>query len=300
MNHTEEWSPAPTDNAHAEKNGALEAFIIKVKGNFAKDIIRSLTICSILFALIIHFLFKIKTGPEWLKAEWGAGDILTYVSTVALGLLAVWQNRRFKEENDVAQKRLEEISKQANELIIINKIIEIESTKLSTLKQIIDNITNSCDLFNIAAAGCDPNTLQDDNRTNIYNLLHLGHTIEINQLALCRELNDEQSAKEEISSNFIMHTISYCECAKKLINNIIISQAVTKNSFYGMLTNEASEINELKIQYEKSRDSFLKRREELLNTIVYENLSIASIRELLKDGMLQCKQEKNGEEQCNI
>ena len=38
-------------------------------------------------------------------------EILTFVSTVALGLLAVWQNKRFKEENDESQLRMEKLTK---------------------------------------------------------------------------------------------------------------------------------------------------------------------------------------------
>ena len=83
----------------------------QIKALFSKEnkwIVRWVLL-SILFALVIHFLF-VPIGPSWLQARWGAGDILTYVGTVSLSLLAVWQNKRFKEENDKAQERLERIS----------------------------------------------------------------------------------------------------------------------------------------------------------------------------------------------
>lgn len=54
-------------------------------------------IISLLFLIIIHILFHIR-GPKWLQAKWTAGEILTYVSTVSLGLLAFWQNQKFQEE----------------------------------------------------------------------------------------------------------------------------------------------------------------------------------------------------------
>ena len=76
---------------------------------------------SVLFALIIHFLFSIQAPNVFLAAKWGAGDLLAYASTVTLGFLAMWQNKKQKEENDIAQERLEKISLRANELNIVNK-----------------------------------------------------------------------------------------------------------------------------------------------------------------------------------
>lgn len=48
--------------------------------------------------------------------------MLTYSSTVSLGLLAVWQNKKFKEENDAAQLRTEKLAMRANELSVISTV----------------------------------------------------------------------------------------------------------------------------------------------------------------------------------
>lgn len=109
---------------------------------------------SILAMLVIHALF-VPVGPDWLQARWGAGDLLTYVGTVSLSLLAVWQNKRFKEENDTAQERLERISQQANELVIINKILEHEENRIKIVKNAIKIFDNYSDLTNILAHQTD-------------------------------------------------------------------------------------------------------------------------------------------------
>ena len=67
---------------------------------FETPLVRNAIIISGLFALIIHILYSIPAPFEFLVHKWEAGDILTYVSTIALSLLAVWQNQKFKEEND--------------------------------------------------------------------------------------------------------------------------------------------------------------------------------------------------------
>ncbi len=51
--------------------------------------------------LVIHLLFKWSIGCDWFVAEWSAGDMLGYIGsflaflgTVALGTLALWQNKK--------------------------------------------------------------------------------------------------------------------------------------------------------------------------------------------------------------
>ena len=101
---------------------------------------------SIVAAAVIHFAFYFPARYEWLVHQWEAGDILTYISTVALGLLAVWQNQKFKEENDKAQElmeqqnseaqaRLERINIEANELNVISRIIDQENRYLLKLEE---------------------------------------------------------------------------------------------------------------------------------------------------------------------
>lgn len=51
-------------------------------------------IASVIFAIVIQFLFSNPAPCDFLDAKWEAGDILSYVSTVALGLLAMWQNQK--------------------------------------------------------------------------------------------------------------------------------------------------------------------------------------------------------------
>ena len=107
---------------------------MKFKNLVYKHWIGCWVILSILFAVVIHVLFCLETSNKYLVARWGAGDILAYTSTVALGLLAMWQNKKQQDENDKAQNRLENISIRANELNMINKIVEFEFNRIQSLK----------------------------------------------------------------------------------------------------------------------------------------------------------------------
>lgn len=117
---------------------------MKFKNFVYKHWIGCWMILSVLFAVVIHVLFCLETSNKYLVARWDAGDILAYASTVALGLLAMWQNKKQQEENDKAQSRLENISNRANELNMINKIVEFESNRIQSLKVAMDEFTNAC------------------------------------------------------------------------------------------------------------------------------------------------------------
>jgi len=136
-------------------------------------------ICVAAFVLpliIVHvlsnkwFLSKIKLflNTPWLITEWGAGDILQYVAgfeafagTVLLGALTLWQNERFKEENDKSQERLQKISeeqaKALDQILMMDKASNIplidlkkgsEDSDLVNLDlHVLENGTGSIKLF---------------------------------------------------------------------------------------------------------------------------------------------------------
>lgn len=106
---------------------------------------------SIIYAFIIHCLFSIYPTNSWVVAKWSAGEILTYVSTVSLGLLAVWQNQKLQEENDKSQERLEIIIRDSNNISVVNKMVHYEMDNLQRLRTAFDNFSVSCNPQHIAS-----------------------------------------------------------------------------------------------------------------------------------------------------
>lgn len=138
-------------------------------------------IVSCLFALIIHILFEIPAPNEWFDPEWEAGDLLTYASTVALGLLAIWQNQKFKEESDKAQElmdkqnaeaqeRMEKLTQQANELSVVSKIIEAETERIKQTNLALDTFYSYCDYQKIGSlyVGFRVMRVDSSNMTEVY------------------------------------------------------------------------------------------------------------------------------------
>lgn len=122
------------EKEETSKNPIKSCFSMVTKW-YKIPLVSNAIIISGLFALILHILYSIPAPFEFLVHKWEAGDILTYVSTIALSLLAVWQNQKFKEENDKAQDRLERINIEANEMNVISRIVDFETQYLMRLEE---------------------------------------------------------------------------------------------------------------------------------------------------------------------
>lgn len=68
-------------------------------------------ITSVIFAAVIQYLFSTPAPCDFFDAKWEAGDILSYVSTMALGLLAMWQNQKMAYDAEQKEKQNRAIEK---------------------------------------------------------------------------------------------------------------------------------------------------------------------------------------------
>lgn len=149
---------------------------------------------SIVFAFVIHWLFSIEPTVEFFRAKWSAGDILTYASTIILGLLALWQNQRFKEENDKSQERLEKISNRTNELQIISQLIEHENERINLLRKLFQEFFEVCSCSNIVAEYRDTSKNKADNlssSTRRTSQIRISYQILIQQLFMDKRKNTQ-------------------------------------------------------------------------------------------------------------
>lgn len=247
----------------------------------AGDKVFVFAVCSIVFALFVHILFKIKTGPEWLKAEWGAGDILTYASTVALGLLALWQNKRFKEENDISQARLEKLTEQANEQAIINKIIEIESGKLSETRKAVDAFCNICDpVLNFPNLFAGQLYSEQQYHERLYMCAQQKRRIDEAFSELLGTLNVELSEENKFSHMFLSNAAKYKNAVEASIKHI----SRMSHDVEAMISDkELESLYAIRNEFDKSRNGFMRQREDLLRRIIYDNLSKDEIKKIIKD-----------------
>ena len=243
-----------------------------------KHLVFAWAICSILFAIIIHVLFFNSASDflPWLEAKWSAGDILTYASTVALGLLAVWQNRRFKVENDAAQLRLENLTRDANELTMRNRIIGIESDNLLRLKKAMDDFSNACDPLELAINYINKANSTTPEVSTLTGLALAEKRIDDSFFALCRELR--------IYPDILLKTTSDDPLLEKLGGYYIASKEfideMGKSGTAENLKAKRSLLTKIKLDFLRERETYLINHEIMLNQTIYGNVSLEEIKSM--------------------
>ncbi len=230
-------------------------------------------VCSAVFAFGVHCLFSIPACNEWFAAKWTAGEILTYVSTVALSLLAVWQNKRYKEENDLSQARLEKVAVQANELVVIGKIIEYESSNLSRLRNAYDDFSIACDPQNLSSIISKGALLSGSEVSLLAEIVIAEKHIDDSFFSLCRELridptvlNDDKDPTKISAGKYYLQAKQFVESARNLPNKAP--------------TQELKSLTEARNDFIWIREKYLRNRENILNRAIYDNLTLSEIKQL--------------------
>lgn len=100
--------------------------------------------------VLINYLFKHPAKNECFAAEWTAGDalsyygdILTFLSTTFLSILALWQNHVIREKNDKHTEILERMEREKNApYLVIDNITSYKNAGDITLsvRNVSENI----------------------------------------------------------------------------------------------------------------------------------------------------------------
>ena len=116
-----------------------------------KTFVIGILLSTLSIPFLINELYKLgsETGKGYYTL-WEAKDVLSFygsflsfIGTMALGGLALWQNKKFKHENDTAQLRMEEIN---NKLLCLDsnrekeKLFEIYFSYLDETQKLFDTI----------------------------------------------------------------------------------------------------------------------------------------------------------------
>ncbi len=229
-------------------------------------------IASILYAFIIHCLFSMHAPNDWLVAKWTAGEILTYASTVSLGLLALWQNKKFKDENDIAQARLERLTEQANELSTVSAIIEIENERLERLKEALDAFSTSCDCQTIAKTYAENST---NSFTIAISMVSLEEKIDDSFFKAFRELRLDISVKQDDNVPVKKTAVAYYLYAKEIVKKLKESPATD-------IDKELEVLASIRNEFLSAREKYIGEQEKKLNQVAYGNMGLAEIKKLYK------------------
>lgn len=243
----------------------------KILNWIKKHIVATWAVMSVIFAVAVHVAFSVAAPTAWLVAKWSPGDILTYVGTASLGLLAVWQNNRFKEENDVSQQRLERLTVQANELTAINKIIEVESARLERLRKAFDDFSAVCDPQTLTAVYA--NTVSSPNVALEITAAMVAAEQKMDEafFVLSRELRFDNNLRNNHKNPLKVALQNYYSAAKDFVEKV--KNSPTKN--YSELV---SGLSEARNEFILPRERYLNYKENTLNKVIYGNLSLQEIK----------------------
>lgn len=227
-------------------------------------------VTSVVYAFLIHCLFSVYPSNSWFVAKWSAGEILTYVSTVSLGLLAVWQNQELQKENDKSQERLEKLVANANELSVVSKVVEIESDRLQRLKDSLDDFTKACDPQTIAVAYSQSS---GSKMIVMQAMVVLENNIDSSFFRVCRELRLDKKLKTDDTHSIKMSSACYYRIAKEIVTSY------SKNH----IKDNSERIDVLKKcrdDFVSEREKYLAQQEEKLHKVLYSGLSLEDIKKL--------------------
>jgi len=243
---------------------------------FEEHLILTWAIASVIYAIVIHILFSISISNTWFQAKWSAGEILTYVSTVALGLLAVWQNKKFKEENDVSQERLEKLTVRANELTVISKIIEIENDNLARLRMVFDEFSNACDPQVLTVIYVTESNSQNPSLAISAKMTSAEKRIDDSFFALCRELRVHPKIRSNDQDPLKVALRNYYFSAKELVKKVIASPLVDSSNEVGILTQARN-------AFLVERENHLIRTERKLRQAIYGTMTLDEIKAMYSE-----------------
>lgn len=246
---------------------------------FIKEhLIQTWIIASIVFAILIHILFVTDAPCDKLQAQWGAGDILTYASTVALGLLAVWQNQKIKEESDRNQLYQNLLAAKNSDDAIVTRIIDDKTQRVQRIRSEFIEFEHLCNTGTIASI-C---TCTDSKGIMITHLCeHRLKLISLQELLIA-----------DLSGNVGVDGSKVIPLIKKL-TRLANEQITGYTGGIDIQENHSDIYQKVYVQYIDERTQYLLFCEGLIGSILYDGLSLTDLREIAKKSIQEIVEDKN-------
>lgn len=224
-----------------------------------------LAIIFIAFPVIIQGLFCLNAPWRFLEANWSAGDILTYVGTVFLGIIAAWQNERLKESNDKSQDRLEKLTSEANKLSYMAKVVEYELGKKQKLEVSMSSFQDACSTQNLLLF------VDNNNSINLSELIRIEKALDEAYLNLCFSLRMHYNDDLESLSGYKKNVYEMNALAKSVIKAVkdddekkIMTEDMTRK-----IRTLLDKINSKRLEMEKEKEKYLNEKNIKLEKLIY-------------------------------
>lgn len=234
----------------------------------------------IALTLIILTPILISVLAPHVSSEVSADGLLGYiiqsvsaVGTILLAYVAIRQNEKFKEENDKAQERLEEIALSANELSVIGKVIEYETANIARLAEKVEKYYTACSVDGLIEYLKLNNITQDEN-------------------GLCLAKERKESELKQLFSNLFdevkidFHNFDRIEKTSDVIFDMQKKTMNLLEKMYEVYSHESAESSEPDViafiesrrVFRNEMDILITRKRIYLDSIIYGQISYDKIK----------------------
>ena len=185
--------------------------------------------------IIIHLLFKWYWGADFFVAEWSAGELLGYVGTffafagtVALGILALWQNDKLSKQNDAYRKMIE--NKDMPKLV--TRIILMGGGLMSFEKIKIINLTESI-ATDFEILKCGIRTSRDEEYFKDYEIKHISKNYLSGKDEIVIDIQEKGTNFTEKYEELVFEIMfQYKDIYGRIHNNTAIKDLKSKDDYF--------------------------------------------------------------------
>lgn len=238
--------------------------------------------------IVVNLCYQSST--KWIITEWTAADMLSYIAemsgamgTIILGVVTLWQTKEIEKENTLSQERLERISKHANELNIINKIIEFEANRLETLNSAYYTFVSTCDA-NAIVAIIDNHTLNSTDAsskdfiapcrpalTRLHRECDNGYKIIKEKLKLDTSFSDE----------FLIESLDRMkDIFRQDLINPMLKNNLNRQESYQLIRAHAEPLQKANKTFVQAYETYLANCHQRLNRALFEDMSLMETKAL--------------------
>ena len=225
------------------------------------------------------------------------GAVLTLLGTAGLGTLVYVQNRQMRNESEIHAERLRSIANHANEIALINKIIEMENKRIFELENTLDEFSALAKPQNIYLAaktilpdvtkyeGSVPQSVIDKYWKDFSLLVERKNAVEMsfNRLKRFFQTNDILTEQGE---NFFAAIGDVYDSAKEHIDHYTDPDIVP--AFELFLGCKYKDNNDIYEKFYAQREDYISQRKSNLDRVIFEELTLDEIKELLHSHKTLC------------
>lgn len=215
-----------------------------------KGLIVGIIVVSILAAVGIHLAFIPQTSNPWIYAKWTGGEILTYIGTIALGIIAIGQNGQ-----------MEDISRDANRMNVLSKAIEYEMTKKAKMESLLLNLQNELNVQRIVTVVFGEEKKEKNNKKD---LIVMGIQISIQSSAeavICEIDDDEIDESQELVA-----AIDDCRNAAKILLEKMLDHEINDCEAEIMMLMKNVSV------FSSKKDNYCKVKQDELDQFIYTDM----------------------------